>query len=98
LGAKIKNLGLEYYTLDLTDKSDRKTRFFISTRTLRVMWLEYTANSVKYTRRFYDYRVAQGLLVPYRTVLMNGETPIEETWVSTVTYGQKVEDSFFTES
>jgi len=98
MGEKQKNLGVEYYTLDITDKHDRKTRYFISVKTLRVMWLEYTANSVKYTRRFYDYRYAQGLLVPYRSVLLADDKQIEESWVSTVTYGQKVEESYFSES
>jgi hypothetical protein len=98
LGEKHKSLGVEYYTVDVTDKSNRKTTFYISVRTLRVMWLEFTENSVKYTRRYYDYRYAQGLLVPYRTVLLHGDAQIEEGTMSTVTFGQKVEDSYFSES
>ncbi|HEY0049154.1 MAG TPA: hypothetical protein VGB68_07705, partial [Pyrinomonadaceae bacterium] len=80
---------------DVTDKQNRQTRFFISTKTLRVMALEYTQNAVKYARRFYDYRYAQGTLVPYRTTLSEGARQIEESTVSTVTYGQKVEEDVF---
>jgi len=50
---------------------------------------------VKYSKRFYDYRVAQGTLVPYRTVLSEDGKPTMETRISTVTYGVKMEDSLF---
>src|SRR6266571_2280313 len=53
------------------------------------------ASAVKYSKRFYDYRVAQGTLVPYRTVLSEDGKPTMETRISTVTYGVKMEDSLF---
>jgi hypothetical protein len=37
----------------------------------------------------------QGTLVPYRTVLYEGDKQIEECQVLTVTYGVKTEDSVF---
>jgi hypothetical protein len=80
------------------DKNERRTRFFISVRSLRIMSLEYEMNAVKYVRKFYDYRLAQGLLVPYRTVLWTNDKQTEESRISTVTYGQKVEESIFSES
>jgi hypothetical protein len=95
LNGREKYMNVEYYVLDMTDKQNRQTRFFISTRTLRVMSLEYTQDAVKYARRFYDYRYAQGTLVPYRTTLSAGERQVEETSVSTVTYGQKIEEEIF---
>ncbi len=98
LGEKKKNLGAEYYTLDVIDKNERRTRYLISVKLLRVMSLEYTENSVKYVRKFSDYRYAQGLLVPYRTWLFANDKQVEETVISTVTYGQKVEESYFAES
>lgn len=98
LGEKQKNMGVEFYVLDVIDKNDRRTRFFISTKTLRIMSLEYEMDAVKYVRKFYDYRFAQGLLVPYRTVLWANDKQTEESWISTVTYGQKVEESFFSET
>ena len=95
LGTKEKYMAVDYYTLDVTDKQNRKTRFFISAKTFRVMWLEYTEDEIKYIRKFSDYRDAQGTLVPYRSVLTaNGKT-IEETTISTITYGQKVDDGVF---
>lgn len=95
LNGREKYMNVEYYILDVTDKQNRATRFFISTKTFRVMALEYTDNDVKYARRFYDYRYAQGTLVPYRTTLSAGSRQIEESTVSTVTYGQKLEEDVF---
>ena len=95
LNGREKYMNVEYYVLDVTDKQNRRTRFFISTKTLRVMSLEYTEDAVKYARRFYDYRYAQGTLVPYRTTLMSGDRQIEESTVSSITYGQKMEEEIF---
>ena len=96
---KDKQNGIEVYVLDLTDKANRRTRYFISVKTFRVLWLEYeetppgATEAVKYMRRFYDYRVAQNTLVPYRTVLLEGGKQTLETRILTVTYGVRMEDS-----
>lgn len=95
INGREKYMGVEYYVLDLTDKEKRTTRFFISAKSFRVMWLEYTENDIKYTRKFSDYRYAQGTLVPYRSVLLANGKQVEETTILTVTYGQKVEDDIF---
>jgi hypothetical protein len=95
LSTKEKYMGVDYFTLDVTDKQSRKTRFFISAKTFRVMWLEYTDDEVKYIRKFSDYRDAQGTLVPYRSVLTANGKVVEETSISTITYGQKVDDGVF---
>ena len=34
-------MGVDFYVLDVTDKQNRKTRFYLSTKTFRVMMLEY---------------------------------------------------------
>jgi hypothetical protein len=98
LDEKQKSMGVEYYVLDVTDKQQRKTRFFLSTKTLRILSMEYTEGGVKFTKKYYDYRIAQGLLVPFRTVTFANDKQVEESSISTVTYGQKVEDSFFEEN
>jgi len=98
---KDKHQGIDLYVLDLTDKADRRTRYFISARTFRVLWLEYeetppgSSGAVKYTRRFYDYRVAQGTQVPFRAVLLQDGKQTLETRIMTVTYGVKMEDALF---
>jgi hypothetical protein len=95
LAGKEKYMGAEYHVLELTDKENRKTKFFISVKSFRVMWLEYTENEVNYQKKFYDYRESQGTLVPYRTVLFGNGKQVEEINISTVTYGQKIEDTIF---
>jgi hypothetical protein len=98
---KDKQQGIDVYVIDLTDKANRKTRYFISARSFRVLWLEYedtppgSSTVVKYTKRFYDYRLAQSTQVPYRTVLLEDGKQASETRILTITYGVKMEDSLF---
>ena len=100
LVGKDKQMGVDMHVLDLTDKENHRTRYYISAKTLRVLSLEYEqapagGKPVKFTKRFYDYRVAQGTLVPYRTVLLENGKQAQETRLLTVTYGTKMEDSIF---
>jgi len=98
---KVKQKGLDLYVADLTDKENHKTRYYISANSLRVLWLEYEepiepgGAPVKFTREFHNYRVAQGTLVPYRSVLLANDKVLQETNVSSVTYGVKLEDEIF---
>lgn len=92
--------GLDLFVVDLTDKQNRKTRYYISARSLRVLWLEYEEGvpggvPVKYTRKFLDYRVVQQTLFPYRIVLTEDGRQSQETRVLTITYGVKVNDAIF---
>ena len=92
--------GLDLYVLDLSDKEQRKTRYYISARSLRVLWLEYQDGppggiAVKYMRKFLDYRIVQQTLAPYRIVLSVDGRQSQETQVLTITYGVKVSDSIF---
>ncbi|HEY6190613.1 MAG TPA: hypothetical protein VIW80_23375 [Pyrinomonadaceae bacterium] len=101
LVGKDKQKNLDLYILDLTDKEKRKTRYYISSKTGRILWLEYeetpagASAPVKYIRKFHDYRYAQGTLVPYRTVLYENEKQTQETRILTVTYGVKMEEALF---
>jgi hypothetical protein len=101
LVGKDKQKNLDLYILDLTDKEKRRTRYYISSKTGRVLWLEYeetpagASAPVKYIRKFHDYRYAQGTLVPYRTVLYENEKQAQETRIMTITYGVKMEEALF---
>jgi len=98
---KDKQQGIDLYVIDLTDKANNKTRYFISAKSLRVLWLEYEETTpglsapIKIMKRFYDYRYAQSTLVPYRTVVYVDGKQSTETRVMTITYGVKTEDSVF---
>ena len=101
LVGKDKQMSVDLYIIDLTDKENRRTRYYISVKLLRVLWLEYeetpggSTKSVKYMKRFYDYRAAQGTLFPFRTVLFEDGKQTQETRVLTITFGVKMEESLF---
>ena len=100
LVGKEQQKGLDLFVIDLVDKENRKTRYYISARSLRVLWLEYEEGNpggtpVKYTRKFLDYRLVQQTLAPYRTVLLEDGRQNQETRVLTITYGVKVNDAIF---
>ncbi|HEX5707526.1 MAG TPA: hypothetical protein VFX96_09540 [Pyrinomonadaceae bacterium] len=101
---KDKQRDIEMWMLDLEDKDKNRTRYFISTKTGRVLWLEYDAAAVegekpvKFKRTFHDYRVVQGTQVPYRTVLYANDRKLEESQVMTVTFGVKLDDERFQNS
>ena len=95
LAGREKIMNVDLYFIDMTDKSGRKTRYFISSKTFRVMALEYQEDGIKFKRKFYNYNYAQGTLVPYRSVLWANDKIVEETEISTITFGQKVDEEMF---
>ena len=97
LAGREKIMGVDFFLLDVTDKQSRKTRFYVSSKSFRVMMLEYEMAGIKYRRKFYDYNYAQGTLVPYRSVLWANDKQIEETEIGTITFGQKIEETMFQE-
>jgi hypothetical protein len=96
-----KQKGLDLYVLDLVDKEKQKTRYYLSAKSLHVLWLEYEeapspgVTPLKYSRRFFDYRYAQSTLVPYRSVLLEDGKETQETRIFTVTFGVKFDNSVF---
>lgn len=98
---KDKHQGVDVTVLDLTDKANRKTRYFLSAKSYRVLWLEYeetppgASTPVKYVKRFYDYRIVQNTWVPYRTVVLEDGKQTVETRILTVIFGVKMEDALF---
>lgn len=95
LAGREKILGVEFHLIDLTDKKDRKTRYYVSAKSFRVMMLEYEDAGVKYMRKFRDYKYAQGVLVPFNSELRSGDKILEEVHVGTVTFGQKLDETLF---
>lgn len=101
LMGKDKQKGIDYYTLEVTDKDKRRTRYAISAKLFKVLWLDYEepltegGTPVKYRRFFYEYRYAQNTLVPYRTELFEEGRKVQEARVLNITYGIKMEDTLF---
>ncbi|MFL6227211.1 MAG: hypothetical protein ACJ741_00365 [Pyrinomonadaceae bacterium] len=106
-GGRDKQKNIDLWILDLADKDAKhKTRYYVSANpdprlVARVLWLEYEepnpagGDPIKYRRTFHDYRYAQSTLVPFRSVLYADGKQIEETRVSSVSYGIKMDDSYF---
>jgi len=98
---KEKQKGLDLYVVDVVDKDKQSTRYYISAKSLHVLWLEYEEPApggsapMKYSRKFMDYRIAQGTLVPYRSMLLEDGKQIQETRILNVTYGIKIDDALF---
>lgn len=90
-----KIMGVGYYIVNVTDKENRTTKFYISKKSLRVMLLEYEQEGKKYRRKFYDYNYAQGTLVPYKTILWEDGKQVEETTISTITFGPPIGEELF---
>ena len=96
-----KQKGIDLYVVDVVDKEKQSTRYYISVKTLHVLWLEYEEPAaggsapLKYARKYMDYRYAQGTLVPYRSVLLEDGKQIQETRILNVTYGIKLDDALF---
>lgn len=99
--SKDKQKNLDLWIVDLVDADKRRTRYYISSKTYRVLWLEYEEPSAaggttdKFRKAFHDYRFAQGTLVPFRTVLFQNDNQILETRILTVTYGVKMDETMF---
>jgi hypothetical protein len=92
---KDKQKGLDLFVLELTDQDQRSTRYYISAKTLHILWLEYSEGSSKFSKRFADYRYAQSTLVPFRTLLFEDDRQTQEIRILTVTFGVKVDDALF---
>jgi hypothetical protein len=96
-----KQKGLDLYVVDVVDKEKQATRYYISAKSLHVLWLEYEEPApggsapLKFSRKFMDYRIAQGTLVPYRSTLLEDGKQIQETRILSVTYGLKIDEALF---
>jgi hypothetical protein len=101
-----KQKNIDLWMLDVTDKEQRKTRFYVSAnedprKMGRILWLEYEepnpagGDPVKYRRTFHEYRYAQNTLVPFRSVLYADGRQVEEGRIFTVTYGVKMDETYF---
>jgi hypothetical protein len=102
---KDKQKGIDMWVVDLVEKDNQRTRFYISSQKYRVLWLEYeetpagiASKPVQVKKTFHDYRYVQGQLVPFRTVVYLDGKQSEETNVLNISFGLKMEDSYFLET
>jgi hypothetical protein len=100
LFGKDKQQNIDLYVIDLVDKDKRRTRYYISQKFFRILWLEYEepgadGKAVKYMRKFYDYQYIQSTLLPKRTLFFEDGKQKQEMRVLSVTYGIKMDDTLF---
>lgn len=101
LVGKDKQKNIDFWILDVVDQEKRRTRYYISSKTGRILWLEYElpaaggGQNVKYKKTFHNYNYIQSTLVPYRTVLYANDKQVEEARLSNAVYGIKMDDSLF---
>lgn len=99
---KEKQKNIDMWVLDVEDAEKHRTRYFISSQTYRVLWLEYDQPSTsesgktdKVKKSFHDYRIAQRTLVPFRSVVFVNGNQVLERRILTITYGVKMDESLF---
>ncbi|HQZ83088.1 MAG TPA: hypothetical protein PLR83_07700 [Pyrinomonadaceae bacterium] len=95
LGGREKDLGVDFFLIDVTDKSGRKTRYYISVKSFQVKMLTYEHNGIKYKRKYYDYNYVQGTLVPSHSVLFADGKIVEDTQIKSISFGQQVNSDLF---
>ncbi|MEW6736634.1 MAG: hypothetical protein AB1489_35420, partial [Acidobacteriota bacterium] len=94
-------VGIDTEMLDLIRKDGSKTRFYISTKTFRILHLEYelqvTADGppTKYRESFYDFRPVQNTLVPTKQVLYENGRLVQEIRLTQIKYHDKLDEEIF---
>ena len=96
-----KLASLEIDVIDLTSVDGSKTRFEVSRRTGRVLQLEYETkgvdgNPTKYRLLFQDFKIVQNaVVIPYKTVVYENGTKVEERTIVEAAYGVQLEEKIF---
>lgn len=93
--------GIEVDVLTLTLPDGSTARYFISTRTSRILHVEYDVSvplmdrPIRFRESFYDFRVVQTTLVPYRIERYEDGRLVQEIRFTEVAYGVQIEESHF---
>lgn len=92
---------LELDVIDMIAPGGERTRYFISRKSLRILYLEYETQSnpeaapVRYRYEFSDFRVIQESLVPFQIRVYEDGKRIEERKLIEVAYNVQLEESAF---
>jgi hypothetical protein len=87
--------------VDLTLPDGSKTRYEISRKTGRIIYLEYDdkgpeeGKPIKYRLYFKDFRLIQNSVVPYETSVFKDGVVVEERKLVEVSYSVQMEESIF---
>jgi hypothetical protein len=96
-----KRTGIELDVVDLVQADGSTTRYYISVKTFHILHLEYdlkvpsVKEPVRVRESFYDFRVIQNTLAPFRIERFEGDQLVQETRFTEVTFGVQIEKSVF---
>ncbi len=96
-----KRSGIQMHVIDAKHADGSTTRFYISAKTWRVLHLEYefTVSSqqqpIRVRESFYDFRVVQNTLAPFRVVRYEDDNLVQETTFTEVTFGVQLDKTIF---
>ncbi|KAF0244560.1 MAG: hypothetical protein FD167_3624 [bacterium] len=93
-------VGIETLLVDLTHKNGGKTRYFISSKSYKILHLEYEVvlsddKPTKFRESFYDFRPIQNTLVPAKSVLYENGRPIQEILFTQIRYHAPINEETF---
>src|SRR5262249_5638017 len=94
-------VGIDNVLLDLTHKDGSKTRYYISTKTYRILHLEYELKlhpegpPTKFRESFFDFRPIQNTLVPGKSMLYENGRLIQEVRLTQIKYHTKLDEDIF---
>jgi len=96
-----KRSGIDVEVLDLTLPDGSTARYFISARTFRILHIEYdvavprASKPIRFRDSFYDFRVVQTTLVPYRIERYEDGRLVQEIRFTEIAYGVQIEEAQF---
>jgi hypothetical protein len=96
-------VGVDTNAVDLTNPNGEKTRYWISTKTYRILHAEYelklaeSQTSTKYRISYYytPFRVVQNTLVPIRRVMTQDGKFVQEVNLNNIIYSAKLDPEIF---
>ena len=96
-------VGVDTNVVDLTNPNGEKTRFWISSKTYRILHAEYelkrsdSQTPTKYRVSYYytPFRVVQNTLVPVRRAMMQDGKLVQEIILNNITYSAKLDPEIF---
>jgi hypothetical protein len=97
-----KNLGvLMVDIIDLITADGVRTRYEISRKTYRILYLDYedksdpNAEAVKYRINFRDFRVVQNMYIPYETLVFRDGKLVEERRIIEAAFNVQLDEKAF---
>jgi hypothetical protein len=96
-----KRSGIELDVIDLVQTDGPSARYYVSVKTSRILHLEYSFSvpsvkePVRVRESFYDFRVIQNTLAPFRVERYEDDHLVQETRFNDVTFGVQIEKPVF---